>query len=98
MATKTTDRELRTACRTGRQWGFYAKDHGAAVVEEINGKMYVEAIDKKAVLFPAGELKPHASLHIGRILRWMLMCAIGLLLLIAGSSGPLAGLILKLFG
>jgi len=86
-------------CETGRQWGWFAKDHGAEKVEELpNGRMYVQTHDKKAVIFPAGELKPHASMHIGRILKWMLMCALGLLVALASTSGPLAGWILKLAG
>ena len=77
-------------CETGRQWGFYARDHGAAKVQEIktNGheKTWVESYDGKAVIFSSGQLEPHASHHIGAIIKWMLRIALTLALLFGGYA------------
>lgn len=88
--------------KTGKEWGEWAKANGARTVEPYkpgdDSKVFVAAHNNKAVIFPAGELKPHASLHIGAILKWMLLAILGLILALAGTSGPLSGLILKLIG
>lgn len=89
-------------CKTGREWGDWARDNGARTVESWkdgdDSKIYVSAPNNKAVVFTSGKLKPHASHHIGAILKWMLLAILGLLLAIAGSSGPLALVIAKLAG
>ena len=85
--------------KTGRQWGFFAKDNGAAVVEELPcGKMYIETYDKKAVMFSAGELKPHASFHIGKIIKWMLYLGLLVIGSLLAAPGTVIPLIRAIFG
>ena len=78
---------------TGKEVADCARRNGAEVRECPNERVYIgNPTNHKAVIIPAGNLKPHAAFHIGVIVRWVLII-MGLIAAVSAHTGGLAGLI-----